>query len=126
MMGLIYLLEASLGAVRFEGWAWETIPPAKSSLGCSPGWPFFWGSACNEETLSRGYQLQNLVDGLGLRWGLFLSSAIFAALHLGNPNVTWYTVIPRFARSRILPGLRMGPHRAALVVDRASPWVELL
>lgn len=94
MMGLIYLAEASLGAVRFEGWAWETIPAGHVVLGLLAGFAFFLGVGLNEETLSRGYQLQNLVDGLGLRWGLFLSSAIFAALHLGNPNVTWYTVIP--------------------------------
>ncbi len=94
MMGLIYLLEASVGAVRFEGWAWEDIPSGQVALGLLGGLVFFLGVALQEETLSRGYQLQNLVDGLGLRWGLFLSSAIFAALHLGNPNVTWYTVLP--------------------------------
>jgi hypothetical protein len=94
MMGLIFLLETSLGAVHFEGWAWETIPPGQVVLGLLAGFAFFLGVGLNEETLSRGYQLQNLVDGLGLRWGLVVSSAIFAALHLGNPNVTWYTVIP--------------------------------
>jgi membrane protease YdiL (CAAX protease family) len=47
-----------------------------------------------EELLSRGYHLQNIRDGMGLGWGLFLSSAIFALMHLGNPNVTWYTTLP--------------------------------
>lgn len=94
MMGLIYLLEASLGAVRFEGWAWEDIPAGQVALGMLGGLAFFLGVGVQEETLSRGYQLQNLVDGLGLRWGLFLSSAIFAVFHLANPNATWYAVLP--------------------------------
>lgn len=41
-----------------------------------------------EELLSRGYQLQNLVDGINLPIGLFISSAIFALLHAYNPGAS--------------------------------------
>ena len=40
------------------------------------------------------YILQNVRDGMGLRWGLLLSSGIFALMHLGNPNATWYSILP--------------------------------
>jgi hypothetical protein len=42
-----------------------------------------------EELLSRGYHLQNLVDGLNLPLGILLSSSVFALLHLGNPSADW-------------------------------------
>ncbi|OGO80167.1 MAG: hypothetical protein A3K41_03580 [Chloroflexi bacterium RIFOXYD12_FULL_57_15] len=45
--------------------------------------------AWNEELLSRGYHLQTLASGTNLFWGVLLSSAVFGALHLGNPNATW-------------------------------------
>jgi membrane protease YdiL (CAAX protease family) len=44
--------------------------------------------AIQEETLFRGYYLQNLRDGLGMGWALLISSAIFGVAHLSNPEAS--------------------------------------
>ncbi len=94
MMGAIFALEWAVGAIHWQGWAWQTVPAGAVATGLLAAFVFFLGVAVQEETFSRGYQLQNLADGLGLRWALLLSSLIFATLHLGNPNATWYSVLP--------------------------------
>lgn len=94
MMGAIYLLEIGLGWVRFDGWAWQSVPAGQVVLGLLSGLLGFAVVGYQEELLSRGYHLQNVRDGMGLGWGLLVSSGIFALMHLGNPNVTWYTTLP--------------------------------
>ena len=89
MMGLIYLAMSRLGWILFNGFAWN-FDPLPVVLGqlllylqifIIVGW--------QEELLSRGYHLQTLASGINLFWGVLISSAIFGALHLGNPNATW-------------------------------------
>lgn len=46
-----------------------------------------------EELLSRGYHLQNLVDSINLPIGLFLSSAVFALLHAFNPSASLFSTL---------------------------------
>jgi hypothetical protein len=94
MMGVIFLLEVALGWVRFDGWAWQSMSAGRVVLGVLSGLLGFAVVGYQEELLSRGYHLQNIRDGMGLGWGLMLSSGIFALMHLGNPNVTWYTTLP--------------------------------
>jgi hypothetical protein len=94
MMGVIFLLEVALGWVRFDGWAWQSMSAGRVVLGVLSGLLGFAVVGYQEELLSRGYHLQNIRDGMGLGWGLLLSSGIFALMHLGNPNVTWYTSLP--------------------------------
>ncbi len=88
MMGVIFLLEFALGWLRVEGFAWQTA-----------GFDRFWQEVFTvalvfilvgwtEELLSRGYHLQNLVEGLNLPLGVTLSSLIFALLHQSNPSFT--------------------------------------
>lgn len=48
-----------------------------------------WG----EELVSRGYMLQNLAEGVGLKWAVFISSAIFSLLHIFNPNASPASVL---------------------------------
>ena len=94
MMGVIFLLEVAVGWVRFDGWAWQSMPAGRVVLGVLGGLAGFIVVGYQEELLSRGYHLQNIRDGMGLGWGLLLSSGIFALMHLDNPNVTWYTALP--------------------------------
>ena len=46
--------------------------------------------------LSRGYHLQTLASGINLFWGVLISSAIFGALHLANPNASWVAAVGIF------------------------------
>jgi membrane protease YdiL (CAAX protease family) len=96
MMGLIYLAMSRLGWIHFSGFAWH-FDPLPVVLGqlllyllifIFVGW--------QEELLSRGYHLQTLASGFNLFWGVLISSAIFGALHLGNPNATWVSAVGIF------------------------------
>ena len=85
-MALVYAIEVALGWTHWEGWAWETSQTSAVAGGLLLSLVVFILVGYQEELLSRGYQLQNLIDGSGLRWALFLSSVIFALLHLFNPG----------------------------------------
>jgi membrane protease YdiL (CAAX protease family) len=89
LMGCIYLVEYEMGWLTFEGFAWDTEPVSRVTLNLLGVFGLFLLVSWNEELLSRGYQLQNLADGLNLTWGVIISSAVFGLLHLGNPNATW-------------------------------------
>ena len=89
MMGLIYILMSLMGWITFEGFAWQTESASSVTLNLVGMLVVFILVGWNEELLSRGYQLQNLADGISLTWGVLISSAVFGILHLGNPNATW-------------------------------------
>ena len=86
MMGLIVLVEWSLGWLRFEGFAWQVQPHPPVLLAMLFFLAIFVFIAWREELLVRGYQLQNLTEGLNLNLSVLLSSLIFALLHLNNPS----------------------------------------
>lgn len=63
----------------------------------------FTAVAFNEELLMRGYVLSNLMLSMN-RWvALLISSLLFSAMHLGNPNITLFS----FA-TIVLAGLLLG------------------
>lgn len=86
LMGLLFGLFLALGWTTFETWAWEGEMMSAVLLGVVGSLATFVLVGFSEEILSRGYQLQTLIEGLNLPLGLFLSSIIFALLHLGNPH----------------------------------------
>ena len=96
MMGGIFLFELAIGWLRIEGFTWQTENFNKlwqevflvALLFILVGW--------TEELLSRGYQLQNLVEGLNKPLGVILSSLIFAILHQANPSFTLSAFIGLF------------------------------
>jgi membrane protease YdiL (CAAX protease family) len=93
MMGLIYLSMSLLGWIRFTGFAWQfdSLPVVLGQtmlyllIFIIVGW--------QEELLTRGYHLQTLASGINLFWGVLISSAVFGALHLGNPHATWISAV---------------------------------
>jgi membrane protease YdiL (CAAX protease family) len=86
LMGVIYALESAIGWLQFETWAWQVESVGTVLRGLGVYLVVFILTAIGEELISRGYQLQNLAEGVGLRWALFLSALLFAALHLANPG----------------------------------------
>ena len=93
LMGLIYIVFSALGWLKFENWVWEVETLGDISNGLLLGLLTFITVGFYEELQSRGYHLQNIADGLNLAWGIFLSSAVFAILHLGNPNASWMSAL---------------------------------
>lgn len=92
----IYAAMAALGWLHFEGWAWQTASSGRVLLGLLGGLGVFILVGFQEELWTRGYQMVNLAESLGFRWALFLTSAIFGLLHLGNPNATWASALGIF------------------------------
>ena len=89
MMGAIFAFEWSMGWLTFEGFAWQFDPLSVFLPEMLMIFVVFVLVGWNEELLSRGYHLQNLESGLNTFWAVFLSSAVFGVMHLGNPNATW-------------------------------------
>lgn len=93
LMTLIFLVELAVGWVRIEG-TFRADGPFLAAV--APFVGVFLIVGIYEELLVRGYLLRNLAEGLagplGERGAVALavlaSSAIFGALHLGNPNAT--------------------------------------
>ena len=86
MMALIFLIEYAAGWTQFQGWSWQAVGIGQSVIGLLGGLAAFVLVGISEEIFSRGYHLQNLMEGLNLHWALFLSSSVFALLHLLNPS----------------------------------------
>lgn len=96
IMGLIFAVEAALGWLTFEAFAWQVDSPANVLTNVLVFFLAFILVGWNEELLSRGYHLQTIASGLNLFWGVVISSAIFGVLHLGNPNATWVSAVGIF------------------------------
>ncbi len=97
LMGLIFALFWGLGWLRFEGFAWG-IDPWGAVLGQTLGWLIAYiFVGYYEELFSRGYQLQNLAEGLNLPLAVLLSSSVFGLLHLGNPSASVLSTLGIFA-----------------------------
>lgn len=93
LFGLIYGFETTVGWLRFDSFAWATTEVEyvlNQMIGLSI---LFIAVGYSEELLSRGYHLQNLVEGINLPWALLLSSFLFGALHIANANATWVSVL---------------------------------
>jgi len=93
LIGGIYAFESSAGWLHFEGWAWQTNPAPAVLRDLGVFLILFVFTGFEEELVSRGYQLQNLAEGVSLPWAVFLSSAIFSALHLANPGANGASVL---------------------------------
>lgn len=88
LFALIFLFEWAFGWLQIEGTAFASNQAGRAL-------PQFLGAAVTflivgyqEELLSRGYHLQNLIEGTNLPIGLFISSGIFALLHAANPGAS--------------------------------------
>ncbi|MGA9533426.1 MAG: type II CAAX endopeptidase family protein [Anaerolineales bacterium] len=88
LFALIFAFELAMGWLTFEGTALTSASLGRGIIQTLGGLAVFIVVGIQEELLSRGYQLQNLVDGLGLPLGLFVTSAIFALLHAANPGAS--------------------------------------
>ncbi len=93
MMGFIFVLHLLFGWIQGVTYVWET-QPSGAVLGQMGFWLLvFLLVGWKEELWMRGYWLQNLADGVNVPWAVFLSSAVFGLLHLGNPNATWVSAL---------------------------------
>jgi len=86
IMSLIYAAEAALGWLRFDAFAWQSETSGAIVGNLLQYLVIYLAVGWYEELLFRGYWLQNLSDGLGIGWGVLISSWVFALLHAFDPN----------------------------------------
>jgi membrane protease YdiL (CAAX protease family) len=92
-LGLIYLIQLQAGWLTPTGFAWEQVGWLQVT-GSLVWWGFlFVMVGFYEELFSRGYQLQNLEEGLNVFWAVVLSSGIFGLIHITNPEATWVSTL---------------------------------
>ena len=87
IMMVIYFILRAAGWLTFQGFAWQRVSPLDTFLATLVMFGLFVIVGWQEELLSRGYQLQNIAEGLNIVWGVVLSSLLFALGHLSNPNM---------------------------------------
>lgn len=94
MTAMFFSLEY-LGYIQFEGYSWWSTESDSMtefntvSLLTMLGVFFrFIVVAWWEEIAFRGILLQNISKGLGLKWGVILSTICFGLIHAGNPDAT--------------------------------------
>lgn len=89
----IYLIEMQAGWLVFEGFAWQDTGWL-DFIGGMVWWGLlFLAVGFYEELFSRGYQLQNLEEGLNVLWAVVLSSGFFGLIHIINPGATWVSTL---------------------------------
>ncbi|NIM92926.1 MAG: CPBP family intramembrane metalloprotease [Anaerolineales bacterium] len=122
MIMSIFILEWAMGYVEITGFAWETASSTEVLLLLLGNLVIFFAAAYQEELLSRGYQLQNLVEGLNLPWGLILSSIMFALLHLLNPFTSAISIIGLILAGLFLAFGWIRTHQLWLPIGLHSGW----
>ena len=90
MILLVVSLEWVLGVARFT---LAAAPPVRLLLWAGGLLLFGFVAAANEELVFRGYPFQRLVEAVGPVIAVVLCSALFGAVHLGNPNPTWVSTV---------------------------------
>lgn len=112
LMAAIFAAELALGWVAITGTLRATPEGRPFALAILGPLVTFVCVGIYEELISRGYLLRNLAEGLrlpglgdrgALALGWVLSSAVFGALHAGNPNAT-----PVSTLTLVLAGLFLG------------------
>ncbi len=122
MMALIYLIEYTAGWTHFQGWSWQTVGMGQSVIGLLGGLSAFILVGVSEEIISRGYHLQNLLDGLNIHWALFISSSVFAAMHFYNPSSSLMSTLGLMAAGYFLAYGWVRTHRLWLPIGLHIGW----
>jgi membrane protease YdiL (CAAX protease family) len=90
MIFFVAALERVLGVAHFT---LGTAPPRRLLLWAGGLLLFGLVAAANEELIFRGYAFQRLVEAVGAVGAIGLCSALFGAVHLGNPHHTWISTL---------------------------------
>lgn len=86
LFGAIFLVQWAVGWLELRGTALDGGAAFPALLALLDWFVIFILVGYAEELLSRGYHLQTFIEGLNLPLGIFLSSAVFAVLHVFNPH----------------------------------------
>ena len=121
-MGLIYGIEIALGWTKFDEFAWQTDSGLAVAGGLGIWLVIFLIVGWQEELLSRGYHLQTIESGLNTFWAVLISSSVFGALHLGNPNASWISTLGIFLAGLFLALPYILPRQLWLSIGLHIGW----
>lgn len=95
IMAGMYFTLLYTGLIHFEGFSWWMENDGNNASFSSAGILIMLGMIVQfavvawwEEIAFRGIILQNISKGLGLKWGIILSTILFGLIHFGNPDAT--------------------------------------
>lgn len=94
VMALTYLIMLHFDLIEFVGFSWWTDDAHSTSFSLSvlpTALAVLWSFmivAWWEELFFRGIILQNIKEGLNMKWAIILSTMAFGLVHAGNPNAT--------------------------------------
>jgi membrane protease YdiL (CAAX protease family) len=92
-LALVFVIEHAMGWLTFQGFGWQEIGWLPTIGGVLLWLVLFAAVGFYEELLSRGYQLQNLEEGLNTFWAVVLSAGFFGLLHVSNPGASWVSTL---------------------------------
>jgi membrane protease YdiL (CAAX protease family) len=91
LQAAIFAIELGMGWLVIDGVGWRG--GGSAFMGLTVMLVVFLAVAWNEELVVRGYVLQNLEHGLGIRLAVLISSVAFGALHVFNSNSSAVAVL---------------------------------
>lgn len=94
-IGIGFLLLLISGQIQFQAFNFQFMPFLQS-------FTLFIIAAFGEEIFFRGYILKNLSQSFSHKTALILSSLLFCALHLFNPNIDIISIIDLFLAGIVL------------------------
>lgn len=101
MITMIFGIEWAGGWIEIERFGWEAVEGSKT--GDIASWLFlFLLVGWYEELYFRGYLFTNLAEGLNQTWALILSTVLFSASHIANPNSSSASMIGILAAGTLL------------------------
>jgi membrane protease YdiL (CAAX protease family) len=101
-MGIIFLIEYALGWLTFTGFGWQRVNASVYLLSLGSYFLLMILVGFYEELVFRGYHIVNISEGLngpGLSrrqavvGAVIISSVVFGAAHLINPNADWISTL---------------------------------
>lgn len=119
LMGIIFIIELSLGWIKVIGFAWNYCSPSTYIIFLCKSIILFTSVALSEEIFTRGYVLNELESYKGRTFAIIVSSIIFGLFHLSNAVGTWAFYIVPFSLSLI------GVLFAMLFYTKKSLWIPI-
>jgi len=100
IMAFMFFALLGIGAIEFNGFVWWSDSEQATATLTTAGLGVavivflqFVAVSWSEELLFRGYLMQTMMRGMGLKWGVIISSVLFGFAHAGNPDATMVTNI---------------------------------
>jgi membrane protease YdiL (CAAX protease family) len=115
LTGIMFVVEVLCGWIDVQGFAWNTRPPDRVAFDLCMAVVHTTVVAVAEETWMRGYLLQALEEGFGIRAAVIVSSFVFSLPHLCDPTaIRWarYVIPFTFTLGGVMFAMAYLTHRS--------------